>query len=183
MKWFFRITGLVILLFAGLALMGYFTSPLMTVTSSTEIDAAPEDVFPFMNDLRAFNSWSPWHAANPDADYVFGGADSGIGANVIWREPGINAEQSATFSSQEIIASQPPEFVQTQLVLGGEPASATYALSETEDGQTLVLIQYESELGDFPYVQRLAKSSRRSAMETDFESALQRLKTIAENQN
>ena len=179
MKWFFRIIGVIFLIFAALVATGYFMSPNLTVERSLSMDAYPEEVFEYLEDLQMFNQWSPWHAQNPDADYVFGSVDYGVGASVIWRTPGQTADDAAQISRQEIIAAQAPEFVQASLLLNGEPASATYALSPTDEG-TLVYIQFERELGGFPYIERLRKGGIDSKLGGEFEAALQRLKTIVE---
>ena len=84
-------------------------------------------------------------------------------------------------NSQEIIASQAPEFVQSALLLNGLPASATYALSPMDDG-TLIYIQFERELGGFPYVARLRKGGLEKALGKEFDEALARLKTIVESE-
>lgn len=179
MKWFFRSIGFIFILFLGLVAVGYFTSPTLKVDRSLSIDAYPEDIYVYLEDLEAFTRWAPWFARDPDANIIYGGADFGLGASVVWRVPGQTAEDAAQISREEIIAAQPPEFIQTSLLLGGEPASATYALSAAEEG-TLVYIQFERELGGFPYLQRLTKRSREAALGAEFDSALERLKTIVE---
>ena len=179
MKWFFRIIGLIFLVFAGLVIWGYFISPNLSVERSLQVDAYPEEVFEYLEDLEAFNRWSPWFARDPDADYVFGAVEYGVGASAVWRTRGTTAESAAEISSQEIIAAQAPEFVQSALLLNGLPASATYALSPTDEG-TLVYIQFERELGGFPYIERLRKGGMEKALGGEFDAALQRLKTIVE---
>lgn len=179
MKWFFRIIGLIFLLFAGLILAGRFMSPTLQVERSLSVNAYPEEVFEYLEDLEAFNRWSPWFARDPDADYVFGSVEYGVGATVVWRTRGQTANETAQISSQEIIAAQAPEFVQSSLLLHGDPASATYALSPSDDG-TLVYIQFERELGGFPYAERLRKRMMEDKLGTEFDAALVRLKTIVE---
>jgi hypothetical protein len=156
MKWFFRIIGLIFMAFIALIVAGYLISPNVNVERSLEVRAFPDEVFEYLEDLEAFNRWSPWFARDPDADYVFGSVDYGVGASVVWRTRGKTAEEASLISSQEIIAAQAPEFVQSALLLNGVEASATYALSPTDDG-TLVYIQFERELGGFPYFDRLRK--------------------------
>jgi len=179
MKWFFRIIGLIFVAFAGLVVAGYFISPSLQVERSLAVEAYPEEVFDYLEDLEAFNRWSPWFARDPDANYIFGSTDYGVGATVIWRTRGETADDAAQISSQEIIAAQAPEFVQTSLLLNGVPASATYALSAMDEG-TLVYIQFERELGGFPFVGRLKKGGIEKSLEAEFEAALERLKTIVE---
>ena len=102
----------------------------------------------------------------------------------MWRD---SDAVDAAVSSQEIISSQPPEFVQAALLFGGEPASVTYALlpSDNENGpadaNVGVFISFEKDVGGFPYLQRLTKGSTEKAMGRDFEAALARLKVIVES--
>ena len=179
MKWFFRIVGLIFLTFAGAVAAGYFVSPVLEVERSLSVDAYPEEVFEYLEDLEAFNRWSPWFARDPDADYVFGSVDYGVGASVIWRTRGETVDDAAEINSQEIIAAQAPEFVQSALLLNGVPASATYALSAADDG-TLIYMKFERELGGFPYIERLKKGGMEKSLGAEFDAALSRLKTIVE---
>lgn len=179
MKWFFRIIGLIFIAFIALVAIGYFTSPVLKVERSLAVQAYPEEVFEYLEDIEAFNRWSPWFARDPDAEYVFGNVDYGVGASVVWRTRGKTADHAAVISSQEIIAAQAPEFVQFSMLLNGIPASATYALSNADEG-TLVYILFERELGGFPYVERLKKGSIEKRLGQEFESALRRLQTIVE---
>ena len=43
----------------------------MQVERTTEIIAMPDQVFDHVNDLRAWEAWSPWYRMDPEADYVF----------------------------------------------------------------------------------------------------------------
>lgn len=179
MRWFFRIIGLIFLVFVGMVVIGRFISPNLLVERSLSVNAYPEEVFEYLEDLEAFNRWSPWFARDPDADYAFGNVDYGVGASVIWRTRGQTAAHAAQISSQEIIAAQAPEFVQASLLLNGVPASATYALSAAEGG-TLIYIKFERELGGFPYFERLRKGEMEKSLGQEFEDALSRLKVIVE---
>ena len=179
MKWFFRIVGLIFLAFVSLMAIGYFTSPDLKVERSLSVEAYPEEVFAYLEDLEAFNRWSPWFARDPDADYVFGNVDYGVGASVVWRTRGQTADDAGVISSQEIIAAQAPEFVQTSMLINGSPASAIYAISPSDNG-AIVYMSFERELGGFPYFERLKKSGMEKNLGQEFEAALLRLQTIVE---
>ncbi|WP_371395758.1 SRPBCC family protein [Fretibacter rubidus] len=175
---FFKIIGAIFLLFLALVVGGYFASPTLTVEREIYIDAPAEDIFPYLNDLELFAQWSPWTAGRPDASYVYGEAIDGVGASVMWRS---SDADDAAISSQEIISSQAPEFVQSALLLNAEPASVTYALLPDESGRRVgVFIQFEKDVGGFPYMQRLLKGGDETALGRDFDAALLRLKTIVE---
>ena len=50
------------------------------------------------------------------------------------------------------------------------------------DDGTLIYIQFERELGGFPYVARLRKGGLEKALGKEFDEALARLKTIVESE-
>jgi len=178
MKWLLRGIFLIFLIFAGLVMTGYFMSPIQSVERSIEVDAYPEDVFPFINNLRAYSQWSPLYAQIPDAEIIYGGADEGIGQTMAWQ----GSEGDYPFGSQEIIQSQPGEFVQVKVNLSGREATATHAilLLTTGDGVT-VLTKSEIELGGFPYLDRIRTKLRQGRFDDQFDQSLMRLKTVSEN--
>ena len=54
------------------------------VSRSTIISAPPEKVFPHVNDLHAWEAWSPWAKMDPNAKNAYEGAASGGGAAMSW---------------------------------------------------------------------------------------------------
>jgi len=177
MRWFFRATGLIFVLFLILMIVGYFTSPVMVVEENVSIEATSEDVFPYLEDLELSSQWAPW--ANTDVDFVYGGNTLGVGATMMWREGGL---EDTAISSEEIISAQIPEFVQSKLLLSGEVASATYALLPSEGGDSVgVYITFEKDIGGFPYLQRVLKRQEKTRMSKQLGSALLRLRTIIES--
>lgn len=58
------------------------------IERSLAIDAPPETIFPLINDLRNFNRWNPFLAADPAAKLVYRGADTGVGAAYDWNSTG-----------------------------------------------------------------------------------------------
>ena len=176
MRWFFRGTGLIFLLFTILMGVGCFTSPIMTVEENVSIEASADDIFLYLEDLELAAQWAPW--ANNDVDFVYGANTLGVGATMMWRA---NDVADGGISSEEIISSQAPEFVQSKLLLGGEPAAATYALLPSESaGDVGVFVTFEKDIGGFPYVQRVLKRQEKKRISKQLRSALMRLKTIAE---
>jgi hypothetical protein len=55
-----------------------------TVERSATIAAAPDAVFPHVNNLRNWNAWSPWAKLDPDAKNTFEGPSEGSGAVFSW---------------------------------------------------------------------------------------------------
>lgn len=50
----------------------------------TKISAPREKIFPHVNDLRAWEAWSPWAKLDPNAKNSFEGPASGVGAAMTW---------------------------------------------------------------------------------------------------
>jgi len=177
MKWLFRIIFLVLLIFAGLVAFGYFSPSKISVQRSIHIDAEAEDVFPFINDLSKYKLWSPLHAQIGDAEIFYGGAPNGVGQTSVWKSP----ESAYPFGTQEIVASQYPEFVQLDVSLAGRSASSFYGLSDdTEKEGVIILMDTDYGLGGFPYIQRLLAKRQIPQTEQTFDAALLRLKTLVE---
>lgn len=54
------------------------------VTRSGTIEAQPAAVFPYVNDLRKLNEWSPWARLDPNIKNEFSGPEAGEGAKFHW---------------------------------------------------------------------------------------------------
>ena len=50
------------------------------VERSTRIDAPPEKIFPWIEDLRAHERWSPYYRKDPAARFAYSGPARGVGA-------------------------------------------------------------------------------------------------------
>lgn len=48
------------------------------------IKAAPEKVFPLINDFYKWKTWSPWEKMDPDMNRKYSGSESGVGAIYEW---------------------------------------------------------------------------------------------------
>ena len=178
MKWLLRGIFLIFLIFAAVIMAGFFMSPLQSIERSIEIEAYPEDVFPFINNLQAYSQWSPLYAQIVDAQIVYGGADAGNGQTMAWQ----GSEGAYPFGSQEIIQSQPGEFVQLKTNLAGRAATATHAILPLDgDRGVTVLTKSEIELGGFPYLDRVRSKLRQGWFDNQFDQSLIRLKTVSEN--
>ena len=54
------------------------------VSRSTKIAAPPSAIFPFINNLRNWEAWSPWAKLDPDCKITFTGPEAGPGAHYHW---------------------------------------------------------------------------------------------------
>lgn len=178
MKWLLRCIFLIFLIFAGLIVVGYFMPQNQLIERSIEIDAYPEDIFPIINNLQTYSQWSPLYAQITDAQIVYGGAEAGNGQTMAWQ----GSAGAYPFGSQEIIQSQPSEFVQVKVNLSGRAATATHAILPLDNGTGVtVLTKSEIELGGFPYLERVRTKLRQGWFDEQFDQSLMRLKTVSES--
>src|SRR6202022_3511784 len=59
-------------------------SDTFSVQRATSIKAPPEKIFPLINDLHSWGSWSPWEKVDPAMKRTHSGAASGKGAVYEW---------------------------------------------------------------------------------------------------
>jgi hypothetical protein len=76
------VAGLAVALIAFLA-VGFYLPGTWTTERSARIPAAPEAVFPLLDDLRQWERWTPW----PDLEARVDGPQSGVGARRSWDDP------------------------------------------------------------------------------------------------
>lgn len=54
------------------------------VTRTATIAASPEIVLPYVNELKRWDTWSPWAKLDPNAKNSFDGPDIGVGSAMSW---------------------------------------------------------------------------------------------------
>jgi hypothetical protein len=54
------------------------------IRRSTRINAAPDKIFPFINDLKQWQVWSPYEEIDPNLKRDYSGSPSGEGAVYAW---------------------------------------------------------------------------------------------------
>ena len=55
-----------------------------SIMRATKISAPPETIFPHVNDLHAWEAWSPWAKLDPHSKITFSGPENGAGAAMAW---------------------------------------------------------------------------------------------------
>lgn len=147
----------------------------VTVARSQVINAPEADVFPFVNDLRKFNTWQPWAARDPEIRIVYTGPDSGVGAGMTWE-----SEHSEVGSGkQEIVESTEYSHVKVALDFGDMGKGASTFRLEPYGAGTRVVWLFETDTGNNP-LQRWMGLMLERWVGADYEQGLQNLKTAAE---
>jgi hypothetical protein len=92
-----------------------------SITRSTTMSAAPQTVFPQVNDLHNWPGWSPWAKLDPNMKMTFTGPEAGAGASYTWSGNGKVGEGRMT-----IMESRANELVKIKLEFM-KPFTATNA--------------------------------------------------------
>jgi hypothetical protein len=80
------------------------------VTRSLTIMAAPDAVFPHVNELKKWAAWNPWEKIDPNMKLTYEGPPSGVGAAYAWVGNNKVGEGKMT-----VIESRPNESVKFKL--------------------------------------------------------------------
>jgi uncharacterized protein YndB with AHSA1/START domain len=164
------ILGVVVLVGVGLALPSQ-----LHMARRVTIEAPPARVFPLINDLHAFNRWSPWAQRDPQAKYTFEGPESGVGARMTWSSdhPDVGS------GSLQVLVSEPDQKVVQKLDLGYRgTATVTYALKPEGQG-TLVSLALDMDFG-YNLVDRYFGLLQPRWTGPEYQKALSNLKSLAE---
>jgi hypothetical protein len=73
------------------------------VERRTSINAAPDTIFPLLDDFRRWPEWSPWENKDPAMKRTYVGAPAGQGAAYAWR-----GNRNVGAGRMEIIETSPP---------------------------------------------------------------------------
>lgn len=154
----------------GLLLPGH-----VHVERSTLIAAQPADIFPYLNNFRRFNEWSPWHRRDPGAEYEFSGPDAGVGAKMSWR----SEDPKVGSGSQQIVASTPDTSVVSALDLGPMGGAQAGFLLTPEGAGTKVSWSLDTSLPAKPLARWMGLLLD-GLIGADYEEGLARLKAKVE---
>jgi len=114
MKFLKRFVLLILLLVLALIGIGYILPEQASVERDIRIDAPPGEIFPYVNNFRRFNEWSPWADWSEDIEYRYSGPESGIGARMAWDSDNPDVGSGSSL----ITESRPPNHVATRLDMG-----------------------------------------------------------------
>jgi uncharacterized protein YndB with AHSA1/START domain len=146
------------------------------VERTVSINAPPEKIFPLINDLRSWKSWSPYEKKDPSMKMTYSGPAEGKGATFEWQ-----GNREVGSGQVQITESDPPskillrldrskpfeghELVDFTLKPEGEATQVTWALH-----------------GHNPYVAKVMGIffNMDKMIGKDFESGLAQLKVVAE---
>ena len=148
------------------------------VQRSMSIEAPPEKIFPLINDLRKFSSWSPYEELDPAMKRTYSGKLSGKGAVYAWQ-----GNRRAGEGRIEVAHASPPSAVVMRLdfVRPFEAHNIVEFSLQSEGGATKVTWTMRGSNDYFAKLLQLFFSMDK-LVGKDFERGLANLKSIAEAQ-
>ncbi len=160
------------------ALLGYAaTRPdSFRVERTASIKAAPQQIFPHINDFHRWSNWSPWENLDPDMKRNYGGPNPGVGSSYAWA-----GNNKVGAGRMEIIAAEAPRRIMIKLDVArpiGGHNTAEFTL--TGKGEFTEVTWAMS--GASPYAAKLMGLfvSMDHLVGKDFETGLANLKTVVE---
>lgn len=146
------------------------------VERAAVINAPPEKIFPLLDDLYAWQTWSPWAKKDPNATAEFSGAAKGVGAAFSW-----DGNKDVGKGRMEIIACEPVRRVVYKLdfekpFTGHNQAEFTL----TPQGSTTRVVWAMG--GPMPFISKMMTLffDMDQMIGRDFEAGLANMKEIAE---
>jgi hypothetical protein len=147
-----------------------------TVSRSVKLAAPTEKIFPHVNDLHAWQAWSPWAKLDPNAKNSFAGPASGAGAAMKWE-----GNCKIGVGKMTITESQPSSIIRFRLDFE-KPMQATNTAEFTflpEGGGTVVTWRMTGKNSAMGKVMGLFMNCEQM-VGGQFEKGLANLKSLAE---
>lgn len=79
------IAGIAVVIIATVLIIAATKPDSFTVQRTLDINAAPEKIYPFINDFHQWTQWSPYENRDPNMQRTYSGAEAGKGAIYAWR--------------------------------------------------------------------------------------------------
>lgn len=169
---------LALVVVAVLGVLGYaaISPDHFRIERTTSIDAPPEKIFPLINDLHQWKTWSPWEKIDPALKRSYSGPKEGVGAIYAWQ-----GNNEVGTGSMEITRSEPASAVEIKLDFQmpfEAHNTAEFTLRPQGDGTQLTWAMY----GPSPYTHRLMQVffDMDDMVGSKFDQGLLNLKAAAE---
>jgi Polyketide cyclase / dehydrase and lipid transport len=172
------ITIVLLALVAGVLLYAATRPDTFRIQRTASIKAPPDKIFPFINDLRRFNTWNPYEKKDPALKGSYSGAASGKGAMYAFQ-----GNKDVGKGSVEITDTAPPLRVSMQLHMI-EPMEARNDIEfilEPKGDVTNVIWAMNGRCNYVAKIFRLFVNMDRM-IGGDFEAGLASLKAVVEQQ-
>ncbi|SHE85772.1 Polyketide cyclase / dehydrase and lipid transport [Microbulbifer donghaiensis] len=168
---------LYILIFLALLVLAGFMFPReVTLERSVYITKPPQAVFPYVNNFRNFNDWSPWYQLDPNTQYEYSGPKEGLGAVMSWSSDNPNVGSG----SQTITASEPDSLVRTDLDFGAQGVATAEFRLQPQGSGTNITWWFSSDMGGGPIARWMGLLVKKM-VGGSYEQGLAKLKNLVES--
>lgn len=170
--------GIPVGLFALLMLIGMLLPSTLAVERSIVVEAAPYEIHPFVEDLKRWDTWSPWSPEYDqekfgDLSCTYEGPKAGEGAIRRWTDSNMpDGFQKITFSDHA-------QGIKYDLQFGDSDPMKCEIRYQPADSGTKVVWTARGDVGNNP-IDRWIAVLMKPAFEKDYDTGLERLKTLAE---
>jgi uncharacterized protein YndB with AHSA1/START domain len=169
------ITGLLVVAIILLGI-GFILPSSFKVQRSVLIDAPAEKVYAHVVDLKKWQSWGVWFKRDPDMQISYSGPDRSIGMKSSW----VSTKEGS--GEMELIALEHNQRLIYELYFPEMDMGSTGEFQfKQQDEQTLVIWQDYGDVGNNPINHYFAVFMD-NMIGPDFETGLENLKTLVENQ-
>lgn len=165
----------VVVVIAGILLYAATKPDSFRVQRTVLVNAPPDKVFPLINDVKAFTTWSPFDKKDPAMKRTFGAVTAGKGATYAWE-----GNKDVGQGSMEIVESSPRKvLIKLDIVKPFEAHNmAEFLLEPKGDSTSVTWAVY----GPSPYMSKVMGTFMNidDMIGRDFEKGLADLKAAAE---
>ena len=172
-----EIIGLVVVaVIAGILVAAALKPNTFRVQRKVSINASPDTIFAFINDLHKWTSWSPFEKLDPAMERTFIGAEAGKGAFYAW-----SGNNRAGAGSMEITDTSPPLRV-TMALNFTRPFKNNCIVDFTLEPESDSTVVTWAMTGPTPFVSKImhVMINMDKMIGKEFEAGLTNLKALAE---
>lgn len=146
MRIFRKLIVFLISLVVLLTIIGLFLPQQVHIERAVSISKNPETVYPYVDNPKTFNQWSPWARMDPKTIYSYSGPERGVGAAMSWDSEDPNVGKGSWTITEAI----PNKLVNMALDFGEMGTATSFFKFEPEDQGTRVIWGFDEDLGMNP---------------------------------
>ncbi len=172
------ILGLIGLAIAGVLLVAALRPNHFRLQRTATIAASPETLYAELEDLRRWQTWSPWEDIDPALRRTYSGPATGTGSVYEWASDNAKAGEGRMTITEARVPTK--LVIQLDFIKPIRATNTAEFTLQAQDGGTVVTWAM---YGPAPFVSRLFGLifNMDKMIGADFEKGLSRLKTLTEN--
>ena len=163
-----------VLLVAGLAVIGFFLPSKFKIERSITIAAPAEKIYPMISETRKWPIWTVWNERDPNMKIDYTGPASGAGAKWTWQSK-TEGNGSMEFTSTDVSKGLAYKLAFADF---GMTSTGVLSMEPAGSGNKLTWIN-EGEFGGNPFMRYFGLVMDR-LVGKDYEAGLAKLKKIVE---